>query len=390
MSKSIIIGAGKIGRGFIAQLLYISNEEFCFIEKSKVFAEMLNKAGNYHVYVLGNPAKDSDISGFKVYCFEQKDEIKKKVGEADCIFTSVGGKNLFELIPVLAPAIEARLASGNLNKMNIITCENWKQPAEYLRTEIRNHMGKYQPLFDECIGFTESVILRSGIENTEDTLGVNAQDYWELPVNAAKLKGELPKVQGFKPMDDFTGFLERKFYTYNAANSTVSYMGALMGYTWIGDAVYDEFIVENLIGIYEETSQALCRKQNYPIDEQYKFVRTSLEKMRNKTIVDTLERNARDPIRKLGPEDRLLGPAIMAKAYGIVPEHLCVSIAAAIYYENPSDRSAVELKRIREQEGIDAVLQKVCKLDKKDSLCELIKSKIDYLKQKGLIRSEKQ
>lgn len=389
MGKSIIIGAGKIGRGFIAQLLYLSNEEFCFIEKSKVFTDMLNRAGSYHIHVLGNPDRDSDITGFTAYDFEQRDEIEEKVKEADCIFTSVGGKNLHELIAVLAPPIKARLASGNRNKLNIITCENWKKPAEYLRTEIGACMGEYQAAYAETTGFTESVILRSGIENTEDPLAVNAQDYWELPIDAAKLKGELPKVEGFKPMGDFAGFLERKFYTYNAANSTVAYMGTLMGYTKVGDAVYDEFIAENLTGVYEETSRALSKKQNYPLEEQYKFVQTSLAKMRNKIIADTLERNARDPMRKLGPEDRLLGPAIMAQACGIAPEHLCTSIAAAIYYENPADESAAELKRIREQEGVDAVLQRVCGLDREDPLCGLIKSKIRYLKEKGLIKSEK-
>ena len=67
MARHIIIGAGKIGRGFIAQLLYMNGQEFCFIEKSEEFAKALNQAGRYHVYVLGNPKKDTEIEGIKVY-----------------------------------------------------------------------------------------------------------------------------------------------------------------------------------------------------------------------------------------------------------------------------------------------------------------------------------
>lgn len=61
-------------------------------------------------------------------------------------------------------------------------------------------------------------------------------------------------------------------------------------------------------GVYQETATALCRKQNYPFDKQWEFTRTSLNKLQDDHIVDAIERNARDPIRKLGPEERIVGP----------------------------------------------------------------------------------
>ena len=39
---------------------------------------------------------------------------------------------------------------------------------------------------------------------------------------------DLLRIKGLHLLDSFDGFLERKFYTYNAANGTVSFMGALL------------------------------------------------------------------------------------------------------------------------------------------------------------------
>lgn len=64
---------------------------------------------------------------------------------------------------------------------------------------------------------------------------------------------------------------------------------------------------------------------------------------------------------------------------------MCIAIAAAIYYKNDEDESAVELGRIRREEGIDAVLEKVCQISSDGDLAKLIKEKIELLKEWGWI-----
>ena len=385
MGKHIIVGAGKIGRGFIAQLLENSGEEFCFVESYEKLAQGLNQAGRYHIHVLGNEKRDSEIVGKKVYSYRNTEEIKEKVLDADCIFTSVGGKNLEGLCEVLGEPVRNRLEKNITKPLNFITCENWKRPAEILKTGIGKYCNGYEEEFEKTVGFTEAVILRSGIENKEDWLAVNVQDYWELPVNSLKVKGKLPDVGGLVLMDDFDGFLERKFYTYNAANGTVAYIGTLLGYRKVAEGAHDPFVLKILRGVYDETSRALCEKYKFPLEEQLKFAGSSLQKMQNRIIEDTLERNARDPLRKLGPEDRLLGPALMAYRYGIIPENLAVSIAAAIHYENEKDESACELKKLREKEGVEGILQKIGKLEKDHPLIELVKEKEEFLIREGIM-----
>lgn len=387
--KCVILGAGKIARGFIGHLLYISGIPFTFIEKADALVDLLNQQGEYTVNILGNSEKNCLVKGVRAIGFQDEEKVAETISDADAVFTAVGGKNLGALVPYLAKGIEAKAKKGGF--LNIVTCENWKLPADILRKGIEESIsGEAKPYLKEQVGITEAVIMRSAIEADQellkkDPLIVNVQDFWELPVDASRVKGELPPVYGLKMIPEFTGFLERKFYTYNAANGTTSYLGALLGYEKIADAAHDERILKILDGVYQETAQALSKKHHFPLEEQLAFTLTSKRKLQDYTIVDFIERNARDPLRKLGKDDRLVGSARLVQEYGIRPDNLCIGIAAAIYYVSPKDEFAVELQRMRMEEGVDAVLEKVCQLDPKGELGMLIKEKIRLLKEWGWI-----
>lgn len=394
MRDCVIFGAGKIARGFIGHLLYLSGQQFVFIEKHQGLADLINEKKQYTVNILGAPEKNTVVKGVKAVSYQNGDEVIAAVSKASAIFTAVGGKNLNEIVPFLVNGLEARFRSGNQEPVNIITCENWKMPAEQIRQAIRNTLAEeWASDFNERVGVTEAVIMRSAIEaNAEmlekDPLVVNVQDFWELPIDAARLKGILPEIHGIKLIQSFEGFLERKFYTYNAANGTVSYLGYLRGYDKIADAAHDSEILQILEGVYHETSRALSAKHRFSLEEQLAFTRTSLRKLQDYTIVDFIERNARDPIRKLGPEDRLVGSARLVLEYGVVPENLATAIAAALFYDNPADPVALELKQIREVSGIDRILEDVCRIAPEEKLGMLVKEKVRELAKRGWVKEE--
>ncbi|HCT93027.1 MAG TPA: mannitol-1-phosphate 5-dehydrogenase [Lachnospiraceae bacterium] len=385
----VIFGAGKIARGFVGHLLYLSGIPFTFVENAEGLVALINERGSYTVNILGHSEKNCEVKGARALSFAQEEEVVRAIVDADVVFTAVGGKNLPSLVPILKKGIEKKAAKGG--NLNIVTCENWKQPALILKTGIEASLREEaKTYFEKQVGITEAVIMRSAIEADEkllekDPLTVNVQDFWELPVDASRIAGELPAITGLKLIPEFTGFLERKFYTYNAANGTTSYLGALLGYEKLADAAHDERIVRILDGVYQETARALSQKHHFPLEEQLAFTLTSKRKLQDYTIVDFIERNARDPLRKLGKDDRLVGSARLVKEYGIEPHNLCIAIAAAIYYENEGDEFARELLRIRKEEGIDVVLEKVCGLDADGALGMLIKEKIRLLREWGWI-----
>ena len=388
----VIFGAGKIARGFVGHLLFLSNIEFTFVEKVDALADLINERGQYTVNILGDASKNTLVTGAKALKFSQIDEISEAVAYADCIFDAVGGKNLGEIVPFLTRGIERR-AKVNPKPLNIITCENWKLPADILRKGITESISAdCREFFEKNVGITEAVIMRSAIESTPDLLAVdplvvNAQDFWEFPFDASRLKAPMPEgMICLKPIYEFTGFLERKFYTYNAANGTTSFVGALLGYKYIADAAHDERILKLLDGVYTETATALSKKHNFPFDEQWAFTRTSLRKLQDRNIVDYIERNARDPMRKLGKDDRLVGSARLCLEYGVKPDSLAVAIACAMHYEEPTDEFALKLAEIRNTQGYDAILRQVCSLDPDGELGMLVKEKIALIKEWGWLK----
>lgn len=387
----VIFGAGKIARGFVGHLLYLSGIDFTFVEKADALADLINARGEYLVNVLGAPEKNTVVKGVKVLKFCEKQQIADAIAAADCVFSAVGGKNLPEIVPYLTAGIERR-AVTNPVPMNVVTCENWKKPADILRDGIDAAIaGEHRAFFRENVGITEAVIMRSAIEATpellaKDPAAVNVQDFWRFPFDASRLKAPMPAgMIALEPICEFTGFLERKFYTYNAANGTTSFVGALLGYKYIADAASDERILALLDGVYRETAAALSKKHDFPFEEQWAFTRTSLGKLQDRNIVDYVERNARDPMRKLGKDDRLVGSARLCLDYGVKPENLAVAIACAMHYEEESDPFAVRLQTLRETEGYDAILTKVCGVEPDGELGTLVKEKIEQIRAWGWI-----
>ena len=388
----VIFGAGKIARGFIAHLLSLSDIDFVFVEKADALADLINEREQYTINILGAPEKNYVVKNAKALKFSQEKEITEAIAEADVVFDAVGGKNLQEIVPFYIKGIEKKAEKGGY--LNFVTCENWKEPAKILKEGAEAGIApEAREYLDNYVGFTESVIMRSGIEAPKellkkDPLIVNVQNYWHLPVDAARVKGSLPDIKYMEPLTGFAGFLERKFYTYNAANGTTSFVGALLGYKVLAEAAHDERILKILNGVYQETGKALSMKHGISLEEQMAFAKTSLNKLQDYTIVDSIERNARDPQRKLGKDDRLVGSARMVLSCGIRPENLCTAIACAIYYRNPEDSSAVALEKVVKEEGIDAVLEKICGIEPEGELGILIKEKIEKIKEWGWLKNE--
>ena len=88
--KCVILGAGKIARGFIGHLLYISEIPFIFVEKSDALADLINTRGEYTVNILGNSEKNCVVKGVEALSFQDEDKVVRAIAGADAVFTAVG------------------------------------------------------------------------------------------------------------------------------------------------------------------------------------------------------------------------------------------------------------------------------------------------------------
>ena len=198
---------------------------------------------------------------------------------------------------------------------------------------MQNSTEKQAELIVEKLGIAQAQVLRSCIEplNTQHPLTVQIQDHWTLPLDGDALKTDF-SIQGFEKMPAFERELTRKLFTYNCVNAMVCYVGYLAGYEWLADAANDARISAIALQAGQESSAALVAAYGFEPTEQREWCERALAKYQDKTIRDPIERNARDPIRKLGRFERLLGPIHLCKEHDLPHESLLIGVAAALQY----------------------------------------------------------
>ena len=376
--SAVIFGAGKTGRGFIAHLLTLSGYRITFVEKLPALVKLLRERGRYNVRIMGSPEKDIVIAGFETLGTDDEELVARAIATAEVVFASIGGPNLPQIAPLLAAGLRVAYSAGRTIPLNIILCENYFQPGQWLSALISDQLhGPEREWFTRYVGVVETMVLRSAIEPTdemkaEDPLSLKSQDFWELPADKEAFVGEVPAVHGLMPKENFQGGLTRKVYTYNAANATISYTGHLKGYVWLSDAANDPEIAELARQALHESGQALCRRFGFDPDDQRRFAASAIAKYQKREIVDPIERCARDPIRKLARNDRLTGPACLAISEGIRPVALSHAIAAALCYDHPGDESARKLQAMIAEEGLAEALRRVCGIDPGSELAAMV------------------
>jgi sugar (pentulose or hexulose) kinase/mannitol-1-phosphate/altronate dehydrogenase len=383
--RAVVFGAGKIARGFISHLLTLSGYRLTFVEKNPELVDLLHRRGKYRVEIMGAPEKSITIQNFDIYHVSEVEAVAQAIANASVVFVSIGGPNLPQIAPLLAAGLECRDAG-----INIVLGENYFQPAQWLRLLISEELSPAKrQWFAREVGIVESMILRSTIEPTDemkalDPLSLKAQDMWEIPADKDAFVGEIPPIQGLSPKDNFQGGLIRKLFTYNCLNAIIAYMGHLRGYVLLSDAANDSEIVELAREAYRETGAALCQRYGFDPEEQKQFAAAAIAKYQRREIVDPIERNARDPLRKLARNDRLVGPACLAVEYGTKPTALSRGIAAAFLYSSPKDLASLTLQQIVQSKGIRAALGEVCKIDTTGELADLIVNSYEILNDNAL------
>jgi mannitol-1-phosphate 5-dehydrogenase len=375
---AVIFGAGKIARGFIAHLLTISDFRITFVERSAQLVALLRERQKYGVHVMGAPEKDIVIEGFETLSSEESKCVVERVAAASVVFVSIGGPNLPQIAPLLADSVRQAFSAGRTDPLNVILCENYFQPAKWLRQIVAGHLDPLETEWFNChVGVVESLVLRSSVEPTpemklEDPLSVKVQDMWELPADKHAFVGEVPQVYGLVARENFECGLVRKLFTYNAINAVIAYTGYVKGYVLLSEAANDPELVELARAAGRESGTALCKTYGFDPQDQEQFAESALAKYQKPEIVDPIERNARDPIRKLSRNDRLIGPACLALQCGVRPTALSRAIGAALHYEHATDSAARSLQTLINEKGLARTIQEVCGIEPASELARMI------------------
>lgn len=381
MKKAIVFGAGNIGRGFIGQLLSESGYFVTFVDVDNVILESLNLRGHYHLKTVFNDEAHDHVVG-PVAAIHANDSaaVAEAFAEADIGATAVGANVLPRLVDNMIAGLAAR-KGRTVGPLNMILCENLKGAAAamtgWVAERLPEHLAGYAATH---LGFVDTVIgrmvpLPTPEMREEDPTLVKVEPYKELPVDRTQFRGEIPAVSAMMSEDRFARFTARKLYIHNAGHALLAYAGYRRGHEMGWAALQDPELYRFVRSGMEESRDGIVETLGADRGWLDAHIEDLLRRFQNRALGDTIFRLGRDPVRKLGAKDRLVGAARCAENSGVTPHALATGIALAFRFDPVDDPVAVELQAQLREHGFERTLQAVCGIDPEEPLGRLVCSK---------------
>jgi mannitol-1-phosphate 5-dehydrogenase len=240
----------------------------------------------------------------------------------------------------------------------VYTAENHNRAAEILESEVLAEIPKDEReaarsrvrFLNTVIPKMSGVISDPGEIRTQELTTITPDEPRAFLVEAfnriliskiqfGELDGEPPFQRGievFEEKENLLPFEEAKLYGHNATHALAAYLGAVIGVHRIADLRETAGVLHFLrAALIEESGAALVRRHAgvdplFTTEGYRQHADDLLTRMLNPYLLDTVERVGRDPKRKLGWDDRLIGTMRMALHEGVKPRRYAIGVAAAL------------------------------------------------------------
>ncbi|MCL2588903.1 MAG: mannitol-1-phosphate 5-dehydrogenase [Oscillospiraceae bacterium] len=359
MKKTAVhFGAGVIGKGFIADLLYDSGFEIIFVDIDEAAMRALTKEGKYTIYEIGNHAKQKVISPVRgLSPIADEAAVIEEIAKAEMVTTSVWATNLDKVAPMIAKGLKKRIEQGG-EKVNVLACENAIRASDTLRSEVLKTNLLTAAELDSIACFANTGVDRMVFEVIVDGVKhVEAGADYELSVEQPKLVDPKSEpIKGAEYTDNLDKYLQRKLYIVNCGHATGGYYGYMKGLKNYSDALDDAQIAADVWGTVRESALMLHHKHGFSMEDLEAYLQFIMKRFQTPGVEDPILRIARSPIRKLRHNDRLVGPALECEKLGLKNDYLARGIAAALLFDYEGDAEAVELQAYISEHGIEKAL----------------------------------
>ncbi|WP_144876568.1 mannitol-1-phosphate 5-dehydrogenase [Microbacterium sp. 1.5R] len=361
--KAVHFGAGNIGRGFVGLLLNEGGYEVVFSDVADALVDAINAADSYTVHEAGPGGTDHVVTGFRAVNSKNDPEgAADEVATADVVTTAVGPT----VLRFVAPTIVAGLArrSPDAAPLQVMACENAIGATDTLRAEVEKAAGA-----DAAELLSRAVFANTAVDRivpgqpADGGVDVTVEPYFEWAIESGTFGADLPNIPGAHFVDDLAPYIERKLFTVNTGHAATAYFGARAGIERISDALDDPDIAARVSAALEETSAVLVAQHGLDPAELADYRATILQRFRNPSLVDTVQRVGRQPLRKISRHERFIGPAAMAAERGLPTIALVGAVTAALEFEDADDEQAAELQQLLRTEDAEAFTVRTTGLD---------------------------
>lgn len=365
---AVHFGGGNIGRGFIAELLHESGFEIVFVDVVDDLINNINKTPSYTITEVSDEGESvKTITNYKALNSKtHMEEVVDTISKATIVTCAVGPNILKFIAKPIADGITKRT---DRKPLAVIACENMINATDKLRDFIvdeKNMSAEIKESLAERAEFGNSAIDR--IVPTQPAnagLDVVIETFYEWCVESTGFKSGHPQVNGIHWVPNLEPYIERKLFTVNTSHATAAYFGYYKGIKTIHDAMADPEIKQEVYDALEETAHLVTNKHGISAEEQEEYVQTIIKRISNPKLEDVPVRVGRAPIRKLGRNERFIGPAAQLAEQGYDVKALLKGAQMALRFQNvEGDDESAKLAGILSDQSAEEATTTLCGLDK--------------------------
>jgi mannitol-1-phosphate 5-dehydrogenase len=351
-----------------------------FVDIADQIIDQLNDKKQYQVKLATDQQESvtvKNVSGLN--SLKQEEEVIKAISEATYLTTAIGPNILPHIAPLIAKGLASRVKETD-EKLYVIACENQISATDLLEGYILENLDQAtkEKLADKVYFFNSAVDRIVPIQKNEGSLDVLVEPYYEWVVET---KESIPAVEGMTIVKELAPFIERKLFTVNTGHAVIAYFGYLKNKkSTIDQSLEDASIVEQVKKTLGETGAYLIKQYGLDAGEHQQYIEKIINRFKNSYLNDSVNRVGRSPLRKLGPNDRLVRPAVEAKKAGLSYTNLAKAIAAALLFDFNEDKEALKLQTMIKEHGVASALKEVSGLDENSEITKEVINHYNNLK----------
>ena len=358
MKKTFLgFGLGAIQSGLML-MEAIQSDNFKRFVISEINGKLVDEIRNAGNSFAVNIATNSGINKFHIEDIEiynptdygDLSKIEKAISEADEMATAIPSVDFYDA----GEHSIAKLLAKNIHpdKQKILyASENNNYAAEILREKILNYtksqnLRNFQTL-NTVIGKMSGVVqdqktieeLNLDRMTPQSNSAILVEAFNNIIVSKITLPGFKKGIEVFVEKENLLPFEEAKLFGHNAVHSMLGFLAYLKGYKYMSEIKNDPQLWEYGVTAFQKESGAFLLKKykdlNEPLftEEGFTFYGNDLlERMTNPYLRDEVQRICRDPLRKLGYGDRLVGAIREAFLQDVVAHSLAKGVLGGLCY----------------------------------------------------------
>ncbi len=368
----MIIGAGKIGRGYLADVFTNEGFHLIFVNGKPDTIDKLNEAGKYTIFTtVDGVATSRLISGYEAYSSSRDfDKVVERLSQIDLACVALYPNAYESVADVIAGATKKRMQDGVKEPLNICMFVNYVFTGRLMKEKVNARLNdEEKAYFKDHIGIIDSLTRRNGSQPTDemlaqDPLCISTGAGNILPVGDEFVGGRPSDIKAMQFVDKAEGRLVLKVWCGNVQHCTQANIGQFKGYTYIYESMADPYVQKMCAGIAQEACDVVQKMYDFSDEDMYSSRHRDYEAAIRNRVPDRLTRVAADPLRKLSRNERYIGPAMKCFEYGIVPYYLSRGAAYELIFHNDADASAVKMHQMIDELGVEEALWQISGLKK--------------------------